>query len=60
MAVQKNRKSSSKRDMRRSHDRLSGNAITVDATTGEAHLRHHIGPSGSYRGRQVVEVEETE
>ncbi len=35
MAVQQNRKSRSRRDMRRSHDALTENALTVDQATGE-------------------------
>jgi large subunit ribosomal protein L32 len=56
MAVQQNRKSSSRRDMRRSHDRLSAAAISIEPTTGEVHRRHHISPTGFYRGRQAVVV----
>jgi large subunit ribosomal protein L32 len=55
MAVQQNRKTRSKRDMRRSHDSLSGPALSVDKTTGETHRRHHITADGFYRGRQVIE-----
>lgn len=58
MAVQKNRKTPSKRDMRRSHDRLRGRALSIDPTTGETHLRHHISPDGYYRGRKVISKEE--
>ncbi len=54
MAVQKSKKSRSARDMRRSHDALSSNALSVDKTTGEVHLRHHVSPEGLYRGRQIV------
>lgn len=54
MAVQKNRKTRSKRDMRRSHDALSGPTLTEDSTTGEVHRRHHISPDGMYRGREVI------
>jgi len=56
MAVQKRRKTSSRRDMRRAHDRLKGPTLSVDATTGETHLRHHITAEGFYRGRKVLEV----
>jgi large subunit ribosomal protein L32 len=56
MAVQKNRKTRSKRDMRRAHDALTSSALSVDATTGEKHRRHHVTKEGYYRGRQVVEV----
>lgn len=56
MAVQKNRKSPSRRGMRRSHDSLSNPTLTVDSTTGETHIRHHVSASGYYRGRKVIEV----
>ena len=56
MAVQKSKKSSSRRNMRRSHDNLSGQAIAIEPTTGETHLRHHVRPSGFYRGKKVIEV----
>lgn len=54
MAVQKNKKSRSRRDMRRSHDALSNPTLAVDQTTGETHLRHHMSADGFYRGRQVI------
>ena len=62
MAVQKGRKTPSRRDMRRSHDALKAPTLTVDSTTGETHLRHHVTADGFYRGRRVLaapqEVEE--
>jgi large subunit ribosomal protein L32 len=54
MAVQKVRKSRSKRDMRRSHDALSSSPLSIDKTSGEVHLRHHVSPNGYYRGKKVV------
>lgn len=57
MAVQKSKKSRSRRGMRRSHDALTAKALSTDATTGETHLRHHVAPDGFYRGREVVTVE---
>lgn len=54
MAVQQNRKSRSKRDMRRAHDAITGPAISIEPTTGEVHLRHHVSPDGYYRGRKVI------
>ena len=54
MAVQQNKKSPSKRGMHRSHDSLSAPALAVEPTTGEAHLRHHISPTGYYRGKKVT------
>lgn len=56
MAVQQNKKTPSKRGMRRSHDALTGAALSVEPTTGETHLRHHVSPDGYYRGRKVVNV----
>jgi large subunit ribosomal protein L32 len=58
MAVQKNRKTPSKRGMRRSHDRLGKPALSVEPTTGETHRRHHVSSDGFYRGRKVVESAE--
>lgn len=54
MAVQQNRKTPSRRGMRRSHDSLSGPTLSTEATTGETHRRHHISADGYYRGRQVI------
>ncbi len=56
MAVQQNRKSRSKRDMRRSHDALKPQALSIDSLTGETHLRHHMTPNGYYRGRQIIDM----
>ena len=56
MAVQQNKKSPSRRGMRRSHDALTGAAVSIEPTTGETHLRHHVSPDGYYRGRKVVNV----
>lgn len=58
MAVQQNRKTPSKRGMRRSHDALSGPALSVESTTGEIHRRHHVSPDGFYRGRKVVDTKD--
>ena len=57
MAVQKSRKTSSRRGMRRSHDSLKGATLSVEQTTGETHLRHHVSPDGYYRGRKVINKE---
>jgi|TARA_B110000305_G_C19327194_1_gene582063 large subunit ribosomal protein L32 len=54
MAVQKSRKTPSKRGMRRSHDALGESTLSVEPTTGETHRRHHISADGYYRGRQVI------
>ena len=55
MAVQKSRKTPSKRGMRRSHDALTGPTLSIDPTSGELHRRHHVTPTGFYRGRKVIE-----
>jgi large subunit ribosomal protein L32 len=54
MAVQQNKKSPSKRGMHRSHDFLTAPSLATEPTTGEVHLRHHISPTGFYRGKKVV------
>lgn len=55
MAVQKSKKTRSKRGMRRSHDALTSSALSVDPTSGETHRRHHVTPDGFYRGNKVIE-----
>lgn len=54
MAVQQNRKTPSKRGMRRSHDAIKGETLSIDSTSGEVHLRHHVTADGFYKGRKVV------
>lgn len=56
MAVQKSKKSASRRGMRRSHDALTSKALSIEPTTGETHLRHHVSPDGYYRGNKVVDT----
>jgi large subunit ribosomal protein L32 len=58
MAVHQNKKSPSRRGMRRSHDALSAPAIAVEPTSGETHLRHHVSPTGFYRGKKVIKTRE--
>lgn len=58
MAVQQNRKTRSKRNMRRAHDALKSKPLSTDPMTGERHLRHNVAPDGYYRGREVVAVVE--
>lgn len=56
MAVQQNRKTRSKRGMRRSHDALSAPTLSTDPVSGEKHLRHHVSADGFYKGRKVVDT----
>ena len=54
MAVQQNRKTSSRRGMHRSHDALTAAALSIEPTSGEVHRRHHVSPDGYYKGKKVV------
>ncbi len=54
MAVQKSRKTPSKRGMRRSHDALGSATLSVESNTGETHRRHHVSADGYYKGRKVI------
>jgi len=58
MAVQKSKKSSSRRNMRRSHDALTESALSIEPNTGETHRRHHVSADGYYRGRKVIANDE--
>ncbi len=60
MAVQQNKKSPSKRGMHRAHDFLTNPPLSVDPVTGETHRRHHITPTGFYRGKKVMKVKTDE
>jgi large subunit ribosomal protein L32 len=42
--------------MRRSHDSLKAPTLSVEPTTGETHIRHHVSPEGYYKGRKVVDT----
>ena len=57
MAVQQNKKSPSKRGMHRSHDSLTSPSLAVEPT-GEVHRRHHISPTGYYRGKKVLKTKD--
>lgn len=54
MAVQKSRVTPSRRGMRRSHDALKARALSIDSTSGESHMRHHMTPKGFYKGEQII------
>jgi large subunit ribosomal protein L32 len=56
MAVQQNKKSPSKRGMHRAHYALDNPGTAIEPQTGEVHLRHHISPTGFYRGRKVLKT----
>ena len=44
MAVQQNRKTRSRRGMRRSHDALTSAQVSTEQASGERHLLHHVSP----------------
>ncbi len=58
MAVQKKKKSKSRRDMRRAnHDRIDHPAISNCPQCGEPTVPHQAcRECGTYRGRQVIEL----
>lgn len=57
MAVPKKKVSKSRRDLRRSHQRLKVQASVECPNCGELKLPHHVCRScGHYAGREVVEV----
>ena len=58
MAVQQNKKSASRRNMRRMHDALASPPLAIEPGSGEVHLRHHISPTGYYRGKKIVKTRE--
>jgi large subunit ribosomal protein L32 len=60
MAVQKSKKSRSRRGMRRSHDSLSLPTLSIDSQTGETHRRHHMTAEGFYKGKQIIEIVKAE
>ena len=54
MAVQKSRKTHSKKGMKRSHQALCKPTLSTDKVSGETHRRHHMTADGYYRGKQIV------
>ena len=59
MAVPKRKTSKSKRDMRRTHQKIAAPNVTVCPQCGEAKLPHHACPScGMYKGRTVIDTDE--
>lgn len=59
MANPKHRTSKSKRDMRRSHDKLTAPNVSTCPQCGETKLPHHACPScGTYKGRTVIETKD--
>jgi large subunit ribosomal protein L32 len=58
MAVPKRKTSPSKRNMRRSHDKLAPTSHNECPNCGEQKRPHHVcGKCGHYDGREVQQVE---
>lgn len=59
MAVPKKKTSPSRRNMRRSHDKLAAATYIEDKDSGELRRPHHIDlKTGKYRGRQVLQAKD--
>ncbi|HIJ56467.1 MAG TPA: 50S ribosomal protein L32 [Deltaproteobacteria bacterium] len=59
MALPKRKISKSRRDKRRTHQKIQGPNLSTCKQCGEAKLPHHACPScGTYKGRTVTEPEE--
>ena len=56
MAVQKIKKTRSKRGMIRSHDHLNELTLSTDPVSGERHLRHQMTADGFFKGRLVKDL----
>lgn len=54
MAVAQHKTTRSRRNQRRSHDKITNPTLSIDTETGETHRRHHITADGYYRGKQVI------
>ena len=59
MAVPKRKKSKSKRNKRRTHQRVMGTNLSTCPQCGEAVLSHHACSScGTYKNRSIVDIEQ--
>ena len=57
MAVPKRKTSKSRRNMRRSHHKLSSVNIVEDKKSGEYKLSHHVDlKSGFYNGKKILDI----
>mgnify|MGYP001458961753 CR=1 FL=1 len=60
MAVPKRKTSKSKRNMRRSHDKINLLNIIEDKESGEPRISHRIDLStGMYKGKQIIKRKES-
>ena len=57
MAVPKRKTTPSKRNMRRSHNRVKSINIVEDKKSGEYRLSHHVDlKTGFYNGKKILDV----
>ncbi len=45
---------------RRAHQKASVSSIVKDKDSGIFHVRHHVSPTGMYRGRMVIDIAKRE
>ena len=58
MAVQKSKKSKSKKLQKRAHQSLSNPTLSTDPVTGERHMRHQMTADGFTEEKKVVEIKQ--
>jgi len=59
MAVPKRKTSKSKRDKRRTHQKISGPNVSPCPQCGESKLSHTVCPNcGTYKGKTIIETED--
>jgi len=59
MAVPKRKVSKSRRDKRRTHQKVAAPNLSICPQCKETKLSHHVCPNcGTYKGRTVIEPEE--
>ncbi len=57
MAVPKRKTTVSKRNMRRSHHKISNVNVVEDKKTGEYRISHHIDlKTGFYKGKKILDI----
>jgi large subunit ribosomal protein L32 len=58
MPVPKRKTSKSKRDKRRTHQKIAGPDVSECPQCGDAKLPHRVCPScGSYKGREIINTD---
>lgn len=54
MAVPKRKTSKSKKNLRRTHQKIGKQEISFDEKTGDYRRSHYISADGYYKGRKVI------